>query len=92
MTAPHPRSVFISQETKRRPCAFYARLREQEPLSRFIDEDGGEAWMTTNYDNASHMAWIMASLIVLSGGAIIGLVLIRRRQRLDHGPGRSVGN
>lgn len=52
MTAPHTRSEFISQETKRYPCAFYARLREQEPLSRFIDEDGGEAWVVTNYDDA----------------------------------------
>jgi hypothetical protein len=55
MTAPHTRSEFIAQETKRHPCAFYARLREQEPLSHFIDEDGGEAWMTTNYDDAMAM-------------------------------------
>jgi cytochrome P450 len=52
MTTPHTRSEFISQETKRHPCAFYARLREQEPLCRFIDEDGIESWLVTNYDDA----------------------------------------
>jgi cytochrome P450 len=44
-------SDLISQETKRNPSAFFARLREQEPLSHFTF-NGMEAWITTTYDDA----------------------------------------
>ncbi len=47
-------SDLISQETKRNLIAFYARLREQEPLIYIPDDLSGMggAWMATTYDDA----------------------------------------
>ncbi|HTK07278.1 MAG TPA: cytochrome P450 [Ktedonobacteraceae bacterium] len=42
----------ISQETKRNPSAFYARLRAQEPLSSIELGEGDTFWVATNYDDA----------------------------------------
>jgi cytochrome P450 len=46
-------SDLLTQETKRNPAAFYAHLREQEPLIHVDDFLGiGKAWIVTNYDDA----------------------------------------
>src|SRR5437899_12547888 len=42
----------LSQETKRDPVAFSARLREQGPLIHLTGMFGmGEAWIVTTYDD-----------------------------------------
>ncbi|GER89926.1 hypothetical protein KDW_40880 [Dictyobacter vulcani] len=46
-------SDLLAQETKRNPYAFYARLREQAPLTYVSNLQGlGGAWITTGYDDA----------------------------------------
>jgi cytochrome P450 len=43
----------LSQETKRDPVAFSARLREQGPLIHLTSPFGmGESWIVTTYDDA----------------------------------------
>ncbi len=43
----------LTQETKRNPAAFYARLRAQEPITYLGDFLGmGNTWIVTNYDDA----------------------------------------
>jgi EmrB/QacA subfamily drug resistance transporter len=44
----------------------------------------------TQIVNAYHTVWIVASLTILTGGAMIGFILFKRHPRSDHGPGRSM--
>ncbi|QBD77169.1 cytochrome P450 [Ktedonosporobacter rubrisoli] len=42
----------LSQEAIQNPCPFYAHLRMKEPLTRFTDIDGTDAWLVTSYNEA----------------------------------------
>lgn len=43
----------VNPETKRHPSAFYARLRQQGPLTRLPDflGNGSDGWLVTHYDD-----------------------------------------
>jgi len=42
----------LLQESKRNPSAFYAQLRQQEPLCYVADFGGRGAWIATTYEDA----------------------------------------